>query len=366
MTNSLYVPAGSARNLTGTGGITFYCAGGKDELSTTNPHFFGGGQIEGVQSSGRGWITTKNDPIRIYGNPFDPTGRNFGTTFDPTKYYMNNTGPGAPGEPGGGTPIGVTTGNVIVDGLQMYIASTNAGGEGFYVHVSGAQAGDPIVIRNCRVMLYQDGAQPTGSGDTPFTVGQNGLNLTIENCAVQYYPNEKHNGPAITITAMQTGTVNLINCTFAGCAGAAYLDSAFDGTLNITNCALFNFESPPVFVNNQGAGAINFDHCASDVGQGTNAVHWTNGATDWDNNFESYPGSNVNFVGTYYIGTNFGVGSSQPFNISLPVADFRLKNTSARIYAAGTSTAPGGTPTTDIIGTRRKSPPDIGAWELGL
>lgn len=116
------------------------------------------------------------------------------------------------------------------------------------------------------------------------------------------------------------------NCTVYGCGNGIY---RYDGADNhaVINCAVFG--NTDDFLSTMA-----IDYCASDDGDGTNAVNISPGATettDWAAAFTDYANG-----------------------------DFSVKDASSVLYNAGTDLS--GTFTTDIIGTTR-STWDIGAFE---
>jgi len=98
-----------------------------------------------------------------------------------------------------------------------------------------------------------------------------------------------------------------------------------DGTVDVINTVSFNNSDD--FDGNENL----IDYCASDDGDGTNAVDWNNGATDWANNFVDYANG-----------------------------DFHLKSTAPDLKDAGTDLSSEGF-SDDIDGDSRPSP----YWDIG-
>lgn len=74
------------------------------------------------------------------------------------------------------------------------------------------------------------------------------------------------------------GTVEIFNCIIANCSDHGIYASA--GTWTIKNTAVFNTADD---IDMAGAGSSTVDYCASDDGDGTNAV--APSGSDWDNEF---------------------------------------------------------------------------------
>ena len=118
---------------------------------------------------------------------------------------------------------------------------------------------------------------------------------TIYNCIVSGF----NANSSIGIYLQQAGTIK--NCTISNCNYG--IKHPYSGTSTITNCAVFNNDDDF----NVTDGTLTIDHCASDDGDGTNAIDWANEATDWNANFTSYL-----------------------------TGDFSIKDTNADIYHSGT------------------------------
>jgi hypothetical protein len=130
------------------------------------------------------------------------------------------------------------------------------------------------------------------------------------------------NDEGIIITA---GTVYIYNCVVFNFNDGIELDG---GSATVTNCAVFGN-------GDDFDGTMTISYCASDDGDGTNAVNISPGAneaTDWANAFVDYANG-----------------------------DFHVRDTDSVLYSAGTDLS--GTFTTDIDGQTRSGTWDIGADE---
>jgi hypothetical protein len=343
---------GGLRDLTGTGGITFWCSGSTEDLVnfSTPPYGLipsgqvianGRGQVTVTrpQGGGEGFIPTANDQIRFLTNPSVIDGRNFGPSFDLTKYHMAFRGEGVPNvEPNSGQCFYMEIGYVTIDGLQFTVQSIGAVG-GHAVKIPASTI-NPVIVKNCRVSVHADSNgfstlgfamyNPTSPGP-PFV----SANVTIQNNTFQLdsaYGDEQ----GLELATSTPGDIwNFVNNTISGFPIGIVINSPSTGLVNIINNAIFHKQTGPNTdfqgnIVNNGTGTQVIDHNASDDGTGTNAIHWVNGATDWNNNFVDYT------TGKF------------------------AEKSGASIIGAGTSS---NTSITDIDGTTRKSPPDIGAWE---
>jgi hypothetical protein len=120
-------------------------------------------------------------------------------------------------------------------------------------------------------------------------------------------------------------------CGYAGTGGKGIDISDSYGSYSLQNLAIFNNNDD--FGGSQIGGAT-IDYCASDDGDGTNAIDWDSEATDWAANFTDYSNG-----------------------------DFSVKDTSADIYQAGTDLSSSDGIWRDIAGNERSATPCIGAFE---
>jgi len=132
------------------------------------------------------------------------------------------------------------------------------------------------------------------------------------------------------VLANCSGTVSLYNFTIYNCK-AGYESSNTNAGVTLKNFAIFGCVTDFRDLNSETV-----DHCASDDGTGTNAQHFTSGATDWAKVFTDYANG-----------------------------DFSLKNytTSPCCVGVGIDDPGSGLYSDDIIGTTRTSVWDIGAFE---
>jgi hypothetical protein len=87
------------------------------------------------------------------------------------------------------------------------------------------------------------------------------------------------------------------NCTWSG--GASGFRSGTSGTYDVYNCCIFNTGDDFI----EGAGStVTIDYCASDDGDGTNAI--APSGSDWDNEFTDYSTGNFTPLntGNIYLG----------------------------------------------------------------
>lgn len=124
-------------------------------------------------------------------------------------------------------------------------------------------------IRNCIVQV------DCGAGTVKYTgisMSDSDGDIVIQNCIVY---GAKRRGISVNLSS---GLI--VNCTVSGATSVDGIKD-FGGTVTVKNCAVFN--------NNDDFDNVGtVDHCASDDGDGTNAVHWTGGSSDWEDNFEDY------------------------------------------------------------------------------
>lgn len=151
---------------------------------------------------------------------------------------------------------------------------------------------------------------------------------------------------------LSDGSVSIFNCLIYGWKYAGFYVDAIDA-LSVLNCTVYGCGTYGIRAVTTGQSIVNcavfgngddfytgmsgIDHCASDDGDGTNAVNISPGATeatDWAAAFTDY--------------TN---------------GDFSIKDTSSVLYDAGTDDPGSGLYSEDIVGTARSSPWDIGAFE---
>lgn len=162
---------------------------------------------------------------------------------------------------------------------------------------------------------YSGGITITGYAD----------NATIRNSVI-YKPSSVGQSLGDEGVLIETGSITIQNCTIFNFNDGVELDG---GSATITNCAVFgNGDDFDI------DGTATISYCASDDGDGTNAVNISPGATeadDWADAFVDYANG-----------------------------DFHIKDTDSVLYNAGTDLS--GTFTNDIDGDTR-SQWDIGADE---
>jgi len=193
-----------------------------------------------------------------------------------------------------------------VDGIQMY-CSVDSGKACIYT--AGASTGGTLTIENCVIKSDTKGLYSNNANSDVWVI----------NCVIE------SNEYAICYSANQW---YIYNCTITTINVEIGIRTSVDGTDHkVRNTVSFNTSDD--FYN-----ITDIDYCASDDGNGTNAVDWDSGATDWAANFTDY--SNGDFTPLDDDLPGAGVGPSSDSDV----------------------------PTTDIIGnTRSGSTCTIGAFE---
>lgn len=146
--------------------------------------------------------------------------------------------------------------------------------------------------------------------------------LEISNCTIDW-----SRGGAIESGLVLNCDATLLNCVVTGGDRGVQVNG---GTAVVRNCAIFD-NADDVIDNSGGAATITITHCASDDGDGTNAVDLSPGASetaDWDAAFMDYANG-----------------------------DFRIKDADSVLADAGTT----GGPATDLLGVAYGTA-DIGAF----
>ena len=198
----------------------------------------------------------------------------------------------------------------VVDGLQISMSHTL--GAGYCISCPA----EYITVKNC--LLTRTATANRSSGVNA------AKNLTLINTILWRHTS----GVSVSWTADGDNVSYIYNCTISDCTQYGIITDV--GTHTVTNCAVFNTNND--FANNNGTLTISY--CASDDGDGTNAVNISPGATeadDWADAFVDYANG-----------------------------DFHVKDTNSVLYNAATDLS--GTFTNDIDGDTR-SQWDIGADE---
>lgn len=212
---------------------------------------------------------------------------------------------------GGTQVLDIEIPNVTMDGLQWELGSSSDTG------VNSSLDMDNCNITNC----ICNGAGYGGAGFLTFALNAAGT-LTFEN-SIFYNSGTPAGSEAIYNTSADT-TLDIVNCTIYGWSDGIERDA---GTINVLNSLVFNNTD-------DFDGTFNsINHCASDDGDGTNAVTITQSASDY-----------------------------AALVTDAPNGDFSVTDSSSELYNAGTNT---GAPSDDIIGTSRpqSTTVDIGAFE---
>lgn len=338
--SSLYLALGNmATDLTGTLGMTFWCAGGRETINSSVAPFYENKGLTicpmpPVGAGGFGnWTTTATGSVRCCGDPLAPDGRNYGSKFDFNKYHLAFTGQGPPTETTSGGPFYIQSTNVYLDGLQFYINGTNI--NNYTVKFAAIQDG-PFVYRNNKCDITNNSTSYLTSGIV-YPGGTTTNQIDIENNVFHWHSAYYDENAFRAFSNTATGTtVNFINNTVSGPPIMVVVGSGVFGTYTIKNNVYLNkmLGVSDTFgtVVDQSAGDSTFhvDYNASEDGAGTNAITWT--STNWPSNFTDY----VN-------------------------GDFTVKDTGASIYASGVAGVAG--QTIDGVGNVRKLTPNRGAWE---
>jgi hypothetical protein len=150
--------------------------------------------------------------------------------------------------------------------------------------------------------------------------------LDIRNCVVEW-----DRGGSAEAAALFDCNVTVFNSVFTGADQGIQING---GTAAITNCALFDNDDD-FFDNSGGTASITIDHCASDDGDGADAVDISPGASEadgWNDAFTDYANG-----------------------------DYSIRNAASVLADAGTA----GGPAADILGDAYGTA-DIGAfaWQL--
>jgi hypothetical protein len=279
-------------DLTDNGGdtMTVYC-------NRTN-----GGGIDGPVAI-NGFTTSESCWIKIIGLDFPSDG-----VFDDTKHLIAATE--------GQNAISIYDDFVQFINIQITATSTSSGST-YGIAVALQSASSVLTIDSCIIKGICSG---TGSC---YGINTDDADVTVNiyNTLVYgFYISDDFGYQGIRLS---NGVMNIYNCTLCNNYIGIWRTG---GTLTVANCAVFNNTD-------DFNGTITIDHCASDDGDGTNAVDISPGGTeadDWDAAFTDYSSG-----------------------------DFSVKDTDSVLYHAGTDVGLD----TDIIGTAWNDPPSIGAFE---
>lgn len=248
------------------------------------------------------WTTDAARYIRIY----TPASERHDGKFDTSKYYLD-VDFGA----GGGTALYMWESYVKIDGIQIRVkASTNAN----CMAISNLTSPNRFEISNCIITSHASS-----------TVAVSGLNCNATNLDTVYIWNcvvydMTYGSGGMGIGLGNGSNLYVYNCSVYNCYRNI---RRFSGTVTVKNTV--SFGSSYDFV-----GTMTIDYCASDDGDGTNAVT----PSDWSTVFEDYT-----------------------------AGDFHLKSTDTDLIGAGTDDPGSGLYSDDIDGEARTSTWDIGADE---
>lgn len=249
-----------------------------------------------------GFTTDATRYLKIY----TPTAERHDGKWNSSKYRL---------EVSGTMGIAVRDEYVRIDGLQIQLTSSS-GFNSAIVLQSIAAGGSDIRISNCIVAGVVSGTAVSRGiyvGDADITIAK------IWNCIVYDFINGTNNCPGI---GGYGGNVDIFNCTVYNCYRGILRQT---DTVNVYNSAVFGN------ADDFNGTFATIDYCASDDGDGTNAVT----PSDWDTVFEDI--------------TN---------------RDFHLKSTDTDLIGAGTDDPGSGLFSDDIDAQARTSTWDIGADEF--
>jgi len=160
----------------------------------------------------------------------------------------------------------------------------------------------------------------------------NGIDVDYGTCVCRntiIYCGTTQDGGSEAIHLQGSGVAaNVYNCVIYNYNDGLELSNT--GTFTVRNCAVFNNADDFDIVHD-------VEFCASDDGNGTDEVHWLNGATDWGNVFVDYSAAIPDFDLNDFSGTGAIIDQGTP------------------LFSAGLWR--------DIVGTERGSSWDIGAFE---
>ena len=268
--------------VTDTDNIIFNCRASSGTADTTGVIF-------------NGWTTGSSNDIKILGDL--STG-----IWDTSKYRLNDN----------------TSGNVL-EIIEEYVTSEKLQvenpGSGNAVKISYSGASNLSVTDDC---LFRT------EGVAGYILSNSNIIAEITN-TIAYNTAETHPANSVGIYADLCTSLDVLNCTVYNQNDGIERD---EGAVNVINTTVF-------FCDDDFDGTFNsIDHCASDDGDGTNAVTITQSASDY-----------------------------AALVTDAPNGDFTVTDASSELYNAGTNT---GAPGDDIIGTSRPqdTTTDIGAFEF--
>lgn len=269
-----------------------YCRASSGTADTTN--------FKPVERAGD-WITGPDNYVLIEAASTD---RATQSGIDTSKYRLHVTDPDDPV-----AAIDTDINYLRIDGLQLMLSYATGNYDNIIrlVGFGAIDATNDIRITNC----YLKGP---GSGESTgiYGDGEASLNLTIENCILidVAYGYRFGGGDSYLYHSIGYNISSIANTT--------------DSVLVARNCAMF------ANADDWTTGATDVDHCASDDGDGTNAV--SPSEASWSNEFADHAGG-----------------------------DFTLLE-DGNLYKGGVAISGG--PESDINGDAWRSPPSIGADEI--
>jgi len=287
--------AAQQSNLTGTGACIAQCTSSSGTADTTPVVI-------------DGWTTTESDYIEIIAYSGDEAVK---TGIDTSRYRLHITA-------NDNHSIDILEDWVHVRNLQFKVTQGVNTNVASILYFESSSANSTCKVDSCYFQIVgTDGSSKKsaiGVADENFTV-------KIYNCI--FYGNLFGRFTAW----VNSGVINIYNCSARGFGYAANSIYIFAGTLSVVNTAVFNNNT-----NNFGAG-VSVDHCASDTDTGTNNVVESGGGADWTDDF-----------------------------VDAANGDFTLKSTS-NLVGSGTDDPGSGLYSDDIDGVARTSTWDVGADE---
>jgi hypothetical protein len=260
-----------------------------------------GGTADTTEAVLLNWTTGASNYILIEAASGDEAVK---TGIDTSRYRLSVTDPDV-------AALRIEQGFVRLKGLQVELGYTSAAYKAG-ITFSGTPASNDLRVDSC----YVQGPDNASSN----SYGVNAGDTDIDGAVVQNTVVTGFESAGLRLAAT---SVDVYQCVVHGTGSdGIFINSGCSG--DITNCAVFDNGDD---FDNRGSPTI--DHCASDDGDGTNAVSPSGGS--WSNEF------------------------SDPAN-----GDFTLLNT-GNLYQGGTSIAGG--PSVDIEGDSWGSPPSIGVDE---
>ncbi len=182
-----------------------------------------------------------------------------------------------------------------VNGIQAQLTVT-PNNEAFLLYQTTSGAGSVVRISNS---YFKGVGAGTGAGMGIRNDASNTTMAVWNTVLTKFYSADNTNTLDWSAIVTAGGTVNAYNCIMHGNSYGAYNAG---GTLAATNCASFDNDT-----NNDFGGTVTVNYCASDDGDGGNAV--APSGADWDNEFLNSANGNFTLVAS---GNCEGGGTDDP------------------------------------------------------